>query len=487
MHLNRRIKFQLAIFAVVTVAAVVIMALDYIRLPAMLFGAGRYTVTVELPESGGLYPSANVTYRGNEVGRVTSMQLTESGVEAVLSLEADIDIPSDLDAEVHSQSAIGEQYIALSPRQRSAPLKDGDVIPLSRSSVPPDINDLLDATNRGLEAIPQDSLKTVVDEASTALGGLGPEISRIVRGSTQLAIDAGRNLDPLTALIDQSQPVLDSQTETSDSIQAWAAHLATVTEQLRANDTAVTGLLQNGPAAADEARRLIDRLQPALPVLLANLVSTAKVAIAYQPALEQLLVLLPQGIDALQAGSVMNWDSDSPYAGLMLDFKLNTNMTHPCTTGFLPAAQIRSPVLTDAPDRAAGLYCRIPQDARQDVRGARNLPCLTVPGKRAPTVEMCESNEQYVPLNDGNNWKGDPNATPTGQDIPQLPPDTALPTGLPLPESPAAPAIPIAVAEYDPDTGSYVGPDGRTYTQTDLAPPKDQKTWQTMLTPPTGN
>jgi phospholipid/cholesterol/gamma-HCH transport system substrate-binding protein len=49
-----------------------------------------------------------------------------------------------------------------------------------------------------------------------------------------------------------------------------------------------------------------------------------------------------------------------------------------------------------------------------DVRGARNLPCITVPGKRAPTAKMCESNEYYVPLNDGYNWRGDPNATLSG-------------------------------------------------------------------------
>ena len=74
-------------------------------------------------------------------------------------------------------------------------------------------------------------------------------------------------------------------------------------------------------------------------------------------------------------------------------------------------------------DRPAGdLYCRTPQDSIWNVRGARNYPCITRPGKRAPTVKMCESDEVYVPLNEGWNWKGDPNATLSGQDIPQLPP-----------------------------------------------------------------
>src|SRR6185312_17466450 len=92
----------------------------------------------------------------------------------------------------------------------------------------------------------------------------------------------------------------------------------------------------------------------------------------------------------------------SSYPGLNLSFKMNLNLPPACTTGYLPAQQIRSPSFEDHPDRPAGdLYCRIPQDSQLNVRGARNYPCETRPGKRAPTVKMCESNEEYVPLNEG--------------------------------------------------------------------------------------
>lgn len=486
MVLNRRILIQLAIFTVIAVVAGAIMVFGYIKLPATWFEIGHYTVTVQLPRAGGLYATGNVTYRGTEVGRVEQVRLTDTGgVEAVLSLRSDVAIPSDLEAEVHSQSAIGEQYVALLPRSATGPpLKNGDVIPLSRTKVPPDINSLLDATNRGLQAIPQDNLKTVIDESYTAIGGLGPEISRFVKGSTALAIDARTNLDPLTKLIDQSQPILDTQSDTSDAIKAWAANLATIADQLHTQDPAVAGFLDEGGAAADEARQLVDRLQPTLPVLLANLVSVGDVALTYQPALEQVLVLLPQGTAAMQAGLVTNMNTKQDYKGAFLDFNLNLNLPQPCTTGFLPVQQQRVATFEDYPDRPAGdVYCRIPQDSPiTAVRGARNYPCLTVPGKRAPTVKMCESNENYVPLNDGNNWKGDPNATLSGQDIPQLPPGTPPAQAAP-PPGPAPP--PIAVAQYDPATGTYLGPDGHVYSQANLAQtaPKE-RTWQSMLIPP---
>ncbi len=56
---------------------------------------------------------------------------------------------------------------------RDPTLRDGDVIPLDRTTVPMDVNTLLDATNRGLQAIPGDNLRTAVDEAYLAVGGLG--------------------------------------------------------------------------------------------------------------------------------------------------------------------------------------------------------------------------------------------------------------------------------------------------------------------------
>jgi phospholipid/cholesterol/gamma-HCH transport system substrate-binding protein len=100
------------------------------------------------------------------------------------------------------------------------------------------------------------------------------------------------------------------------------------------------------------------------------------------------------------------------------------------------------------------LYCRVPQDSPLNVRGVRNIPCETNPAKRAPTVEMCESDEQYVPLNEGWNWKGDPNATLSGQDVPQYPRNRQPPQVTPVPYGPAT------------DSGA--------------------RTWQNLLTPPGG-
>jgi phospholipid/cholesterol/gamma-HCH transport system substrate-binding protein len=471
MHLTRRVQLQLALFCVLTLIGGAFMTISYLDVPKMLWGGGHYRVDIELPDAAGLYVNSNVTYRGVEVGKVDRVGLTDAGVSARLSIESDVRIPADLEAQVHSQSAVGEQYVALVPQSgEGPPLKDGDIIPVDRTSIPPNVNELLNATNAGLLAIPNDNLRTAIDESFTAIGGLGPELARLIGGTTVLAADARKHLDSITTAIDDAKPVLDAQTDSADSIQAWASNLAQITGQLETHDDAVSGLLVNGPGAFDETRALFDRLKPTLPILMANLASVADVAVVYQSSLEQILVLAPQVTQMVQGSELTS--RYGKYPSSFLSFNTNVNLPPPCTTGFLPANQARVPSEVDAPPRPPGdLYCRVPQDSPFNVRGARNIPCETRPGKRAATVKECESDHEYVPLNDGYNWKGDPNATLSGQPVPE---------GAP----PPSPQPPVATATYDPATGKYIGPDGRMYTQSDLSQSAPTNpTWQDMLLP----
>ncbi|MCV7102726.1 MCE family protein [Mycobacterium palustre] len=506
MRLTRRTIITLSIFASISIVMAGIVGLYYAKLPAVYLGIGRYTVRVQLDRAGELYRAGNVTYRGVEVGKVSKVHLTNSGVEAVLSLKSDVAIPADLIAHVHSASAIGEQYVDLVPRSGKGPmLKNGDVIPQDRTTIPPNINSLLAAANRGLTAIPRDNLKTVVDESYIAFGGLGPELSRLIAGGSKLATGARENLDAITTLIDEPKPILDSQTESSDSIQAWAANLAEITRQVETverNNSAFTNTIHTIGPIFDSLRKVVDRVEPTLPTAVSNLDAVGEVALTYRDNIEALLVQVPQMVADSQAIQLADKDLKGPYRGLGLSFNLNLNWPPPCTTGFFPVQQQRSAVFEDAPPRPPGLvYCRIPQDSNLTaVRGARNYPCETRPGKRAATVKQCESDEPYVPLNDGFNWKGDPNATLTGQGVPQFDPGEPIPAG--FPGGPPAPAAspgrgtaspgetppPIAAAEYDPATGEYVGPDGQRYKQPTLAGTAGkERTWQQMLTPPTGN
>jgi len=144
----------------------------------------------------------------------------------------------------------------------------------------------------------------------------------------------------------------------------------------------------------DEASRLFEQIKPTLPVLLANLTTIGQIGITYHPSLEQVLVLLPASVAYTNTAASMNWP-DGKSRG---DFALTIDDPPICTVGFLPPSQWRSPSDTSDMDTPDGLYCKLPQDSPLAVRGARNYPCMGHPGKRAPTVEICNSDKPYMPL-----------------------------------------------------------------------------------------
>lgn len=395
MILSKFVKIQLIIFAVLTVIALITMSVVYMRLPALV-GIGRYSVAVELPTSGGLYSSANVTYRGSTIGTVTDVTPTAGGARATLNLDSSVSIPVSAEAQVHSRSAIGEQYLDFVPSSLEGPfLEDGSVVPTSQTSVPQDIGPMIDTLNASLTSIPQQQLSALIDETHTAFEGSGPSLQRILNGSDRVLDQAYTDADATTRLINDAAPFLDSQKVSSPAIREWVANLAGTVQQADANDQHVRHILETSPAAASEASALFQQLHPTAPLLAANLTSLGQVAVTYNQSLEQLLVLLPASVSALKTINVPDQGTSN---GAFLDFNLNLNAPPPCTTGFLPASERRDGSAVDAPTRTSDpIFCAVPQDSSVAVRGARNLPCMDNPGKRAPTVEICKSDEPYTP------------------------------------------------------------------------------------------
>jgi phospholipid/cholesterol/gamma-HCH transport system substrate-binding protein len=392
--LTRFVRIQLAIFTIVGTIGVIAMVLFYIQAPTLL-GIGRMTVTLELPATGGLYQFSNVTYRGVQLGKVTSVALTPTGAKATLSLSTSPKVPADLTAEVLSVSAVGEQYVDLRPKTDSAPyLHDGSVIAMRDTTIPQPVAPMLEQLNALVGSIPKEKLGQLLDETFQGFNGAGYDLGSLIDSSKTLARDSNAVVDRTKALTEDSGPFLDSQANTTDSIRTWARSFAGISDVLANNDSHFRTLLEKGPGAADEASSLLQQIKPTLPVLLANLTTIGQIGVTYHPSLEQLLVLLPSGVAIEQAAQSENHPDGRAYG----DFAATVDDPPICTVGFMPPNTWRSPDDLSDIDTPDGLYCKLPQDSPLSVRGARNYPCMGHPGKRAPTVEICNSDKPYMPL-----------------------------------------------------------------------------------------
>ena len=471
--LTRFVRIQLTIFTIASIIGILAMIFFYMQVPTLL-GIGKMTVTVELPAAGGLYRFSNVTYRGVEVGKVTSVALTGDGAKAVLRLNTSPKIPADLEADVRSISAVGEQYVDLRPRTDSPPyLHDGSVIAMRNATIPQAVGPMLDQVSSLVNSIPKDKLSALLDESFKGFNGAGYDLSSLADTSSKLTGDLNRVGDSNAALYNDTGPLLDSQAKTTDSIRLWARSLAGVTRQLVTDDPQFRTLLHKAPGAFDEVSSLLDQIKPTLPVLLANLTTIGQILVTYHPSLEQLLVLLPPSVGGIQAVA----PSRNPTGYAKGDFAITLNDPVPCTVGFLPPSSWRSPADTTTIDTPDGLYCKLPQDSPLLVRGARNDPCMDKPGKRAPTVEICQSDEPYRPLAMRQHSLGpypfDPNLVGQGvplddrttfqQNIFAPIQGTPLPPGAGLgPQAAPPPAPPGAGQPFAPQAASVPAPDANT-------------------------
>src|SRR4051812_10888947 len=395
MVLTRFVRNQLIIFTIASIVGVAVMIFSYMQLPTLL-GVGKIKVTLELPAAGGLYRFSNVTYRGVQIGEVREVTLTENGAEAKLILDTSPKIPADLQAEVRSVSAVGEQYVDLRPRTDSGPyLQNGSVIAMADTRIPQQVGPMLDQVSKLVDSIPGNRLSDLLDESFKGLNGAGDDFQSLLDSSSNIADYLNDVSDQSRALIDDSRPLLDSQAETTDAIRTWSRSLAGVTEQVAQDDPKVRAILQRGPGFTQEVSQLLTQVKPTLPVLLANLTTLGQILVTYNPSLEQLLVLLPGVIAAQQSFGL---PKNNPVGLPLSDFTLTVADPNSCTVGFLPPSQWRNPADTTTIDTPDGLYCKLPQDSPLAVRGARNYPCMGHPGKRAPTVELCNDPRGFVPM-----------------------------------------------------------------------------------------
>ncbi|HVW45224.1 MAG TPA: MlaD family protein [Amycolatopsis sp.] len=423
--ISRMVRWQLVVFTILTVTAVVYASIAYIGLPRLL-GFGQYRLAVELPETGGLYPNAVVTLRGVEIGKVTGMRLSPDGVIADLSVDDGVRIPADSDVAVRNTSAIGEQYLSFVPSADKPPyFSDGATVSGVRVTLPTQIGSVLHNTKALADSVPQDKLGTTIDELYNAFNGTGQTLQQFLDSARTLTTAASDNLGPTRKLIADLVPVLDTQKAEGPDIAAYTANLASFTEQLKMSDPQIRAALTDGPGFATELGSLLDGLRPTVPRLLASLTSTGQMLDIYLPNVAQVLSILPATVN----NTVTSLATSPVPNTAVLNLKTAINSPTACTKGF--NAQARDPSDTTSIPAPGDSYCKIPQNSPQLVRGARNSPCPNDPARRSATAAGCGLNFLAG---------GGVLTTPT----------------------------PSGSTTYDPVTGLFLGPDGKPYILDDL-------------------
>lgn len=383
------IRKQLIAFAIAAVVGAVVLGVSFLRVPEQL-GIGRHEITVEFAQAAGLYKGAEVTYLGHPVGKVEDLQLEGDRMVAELRLIDEVEVPATVTAEVHSRSAVGEQYVALVPADGSdgaaegeRPLDDGDRIPMERTSYPVEIGPVLDNVQALVSSLDEKKLSLLIDESGQALSGRAGDLQALLDSGSSLIDTADDNFGPTADLLRDIEPVLGTVNGEADAINRLTRNLDQVTDELRAGDDDLRKLLKTGPGFSAETLTFIDRLSVSLPPLLARTNPVLEVLGTYNGHLAQLLSDYPLAVATVQSATLPALGDNAVRLTVA-----NVNKPPECVQGFVPPREWASP-FDSSPRETPLVYCTLPPNDPRGVRGARNIPCPNDPSRREGDATRC--------------------------------------------------------------------------------------------------
>ncbi|HNA97955.1 MAG TPA: MCE family protein [Marmoricola sp.] len=289
--LNQRDPFKLGLIALLIggllVGAVVVISV-------IPFGEKGYTAF--LAQTAGLRVGENVNVAGVPSGKVRSIALDGDQVKVEFSLDKDVKLGSETAAEVKVATLLGTHYLEVVPKG-SGELKNG-TIPLDRTSVPFNLQDVLEKSAQTLDAIDpaiiSQAMKSFSENTEMTKDDIGPALTGLARLSEMVAArkdqlaelmaatrevtdQLSANSDDLIVMMDQANLVLAEITKRREAIHAM---LVATTELSKNINRLISETNADMGPAFTKANQVIDTLR-AQDAVMKNLLSKTAPAARY--------------------------------------------------------------------------------------------------------------------------------------------------------------------------------------------------------------
>lgn len=214
---SRDNPFRIGIAAVVALGLLGVAVLVISVVP---IGARSYTA--EFEHTAGLRAGEGVQIAGIEVGEVTSLDLAGDRVVAHFTVDSDIELGRESTATVKVGTLLGTHYLAIDPRG-SGELAD-DRIPLGRTFVPFNLQDVIDEGVSALGRIDARKIGEALSVVADTLRSAGPELEPAFDGVTRLS-------RLISAREQQIGDVLQATRRISDQLATSTGDLVELMEQ----------------------------------------------------------------------------------------------------------------------------------------------------------------------------------------------------------------------------------------------------------------
>ena len=359
---NWLIKHKIAL-GNIGLVAVMVLGLAYIAFGSLSWRPwdGHYEVTANFPQSGGLQSTSKVMLRGYEVGSISDIQVTPTGVRVRMRLRDDVKINAGSQVRAAGLSAAGEQYVNFTPETSDGPyLQDGDVIEVGQTQVQVGFASMLQSTLDVISQIDAPKLTATLQELEIALNDDGPnQLKSIFSSGGVIFADLARTLPQTTKLIDNIGTIM----ETTADVQPDLGRLATGANELMTAmadaDGELRALLGNGPAQFSSLAGSLSTITDPVSDIVGQFLEIGQQGALRAPTLANLFPTIRDG--SHQAQAMFHDGAWWAFASLYPRPACNYPLTPEPPTKIL---ELTVPT---------NLYCET-HDPTQQIRGSANAP-----------------------------------------------------------------------------------------------------------------
>jgi phospholipid/cholesterol/gamma-HCH transport system substrate-binding protein len=150
------------------------------------------TVIAYFPETLALYPGDKVQIMGVKVGSIDKIEPAGDKMKVTFHYENKFKVPANATASILNPSLVASRNIQLSPPYTGGPVMEDDaVIPIDRTQVPVEYDELRDSINRILTDLgptreqPKGPFGDIIESAANGFAGKGEQLNRTLNGLSE--------------------------------------------------------------------------------------------------------------------------------------------------------------------------------------------------------------------------------------------------------------------------------------------------------------
>lgn len=270
-------------------------------------GPGPVRVTAYFPRTVGIYPGSDVRVLGVRIGEVSKITPQGDRVRVELEYDRGHRVPAGAQAAIVNSSVVSDRYVQLLPVYRKgAVMRDGDVIPESRTAVPVELDRIFDSLHTTAEALgpnganKQGALSRLLGVSADNLRGQGQNLNRTVGDLSQAVTTLSDGRGDLFGTVRNLQVFTAALAADDAGVRSFDTDLADVAGQLAGERKDLAAALKYLAAALGDVAGFVKGNKKAMTSDVQDLAEVTKVLVTQRAALEELLTVAPTGLSNLQ-------------------------------------------------------------------------------------------------------------------------------------------------------------------------------------------